>query len=139
MRLLSFDSADRQISSMALAPASSFVSAAFGGSHFSQPSRLPCAPFLVSVPRAGVVSLLFCDCKDQSEKVGLLASASHFYPFILWGTSSEEMELQVKISRFVLAAEPQISRFLSYCLTFCLCLCYRNRAKGLCVQVFCSL
>lgn len=52
-------------------------------------------------------------------------------PFILQGTSSEEMELKVKISCFVLAAEPQISSFLSYCLTFCLCLCYRNRANGL--------
>lgn len=60
-------------------------------------------------------------------------------PFILRGTSSEEMELKVKISCFVLAAEPQISSFLSHCLTFCLCLCYRNRANGLCVQVFCSL
>lgn len=60
-------------------------------------------------------------------------------PFILRGTSSEEMELKVKIPFFVLAAEAQLSSFLSYCLTLCLCLCYRNRANSLCVQVFCSL
>lgn len=33
-----------------------------------------------------------------------------------------EMELQVNLSDFVLAFEPQISSFLSYCLMLCLCL-----------------
>lgn len=33
-----------------------------------------------------------------------------------------EMELQVNLSDFVLAFAPQISSFLSYCLTLCLCL-----------------
>lgn len=42
--------------------------------------------------------------------------------FILQGTSSVEMELQVNLSDFVLAFEPQISSFLSYCLMLCLCL-----------------
>lgn len=146
MGLLSFGSAGRQGLPLSIAlPAALFLPS------WLLPLEAPSAP--LSLPGSlelhsgslcqGLArkALLFCPCKDQSEKVGCWAQHLTLFsrPFILRGTSSEEMKLQVKIPCFVLAAEPQISSFLSHCLTFCLCLCYRNRASGLCVQVFCSL
>lgn len=115
---------------MSLSPARCFVSlelaAAFKGSHFSsQPAWLLCTRFPVTVPRAGAeVPTFLWAAKMRVTKWGCcvqhltLLSPS----FILQGTSSVEMELQVKLQCFVLSKQPQISSFLSYCLTFCLCL-----------------
>lgn len=132
---------------MSLSPASCFVSAelaaALKGSHFCpQPAWLLCTRFPVAVPRVGAeVPAFLWAARMRVTKWGCWVQHLTLWSrsFILQGTSSGEMELKVKLSCFVLAAEPQISSFLSYCLTFCLCLCYRNRANGLCVQVFCCL
>ena len=115
---------------MSLSPASCFVSvelaAAFKGSHFCpQPARLLCAQFSVAVPRAGAeVPTFLWAAGMRVTKWGCWVQHCTLlsFSFILQGTSSVEMELKVKLSCFVLAAEPQISSFLSYCLTFCLCL-----------------
>lgn len=134
MRLLSFHSADRQdflyLSLSCQLLCFCRAASAFGGSVLA-----PCAKgwhwnLCFSVTARMRVRNWGC----WVQHLTLLSR-----PFILRGTSSEEMELKVKIPFFVLAAEAQLSSFLSYCLTFCLCLCYRNRASSLCVQVFCSL
>lgn len=119
-----------EASSMSLSSASCFVSAevavVFKGSHFCpRPALLLYARFPVAVPRAGAeVPTFLWAAKMRVTKWGLLVQHCTLLSrsFILQGTSSVELELKVKLSCFVLVAKPQISSFLSYCFTFCLCL-----------------
>lgn len=131
IRLLSFSSADRQ----RLLPCHCLLPAALFLRRWLLPLKAP--TFVLGLPDSFTLgsrslcqglarkSLLLCELQGWEWQSGgcwvqhrTLLSCS----FILQGTSSVEMELKVKLSCFVLAAEPQISSFLSYCLTFCLCL-----------------
>lgn len=114
------------------------LAAAFGGSSFSQPSRLPCSLRSCSPCQGLEGADAFLRLRGREWESGAAGLSISLCGAVL--LSSGELPLRRWSWKLRLhALFFQISSFLSHCLTFCLCLCYRNRAKGLSAQVFCSL
>lgn len=130
MRLLPFSSADRH----KLLPHHPLLPAALFLQSWLLPFKAPA--FVLSLPDSFAldpghrakgwhqVPAFLWAARMRVTKRGWLGSASHFVQWFFYpsGDFLCKMELKVKLSCFLLAAETQISSFLSYCLTFCLCL-----------------